>query len=365
MVLAAIGVAWAFLVFADAFATIILPKTVSRGFRLTQIFYRVWWMITKMVARRLHGDRRESFLGITAPLSTIALIAIWAISLILAFSLIQYGLSTPVTGEGEGFGPYLYLSATTFFTLGYGDVTATNTAGRVISMLEAGVGFGFLAVVIGFLPVFYQSYSNREHTELLLDARAGAPPMAGELLRFQGNDLTGLRELFAEYERWAAGLLENFLSYPILAFYRSQHAQLSWLACLVCVADACAFVLATYPEDSEDERSLKRQAAVTFAIARHLAVDYGYVLNIEPDEGVTMRLDLPQFKMLMAELEARGVRLSACEEAWSRLSGYAQQLDPFFFGIAEELLLEIPSWMPMESRLASWQTSAWDGDGHF
>lgn len=183
MVLAAVGIAWTLLVFADAFATIILPKTVSRGFRLTQVFYGIWWNTTKAIAKRLVGDTRESFLGIASPLSTIALIAFWAVSLIFSFALIHYGMGTPMSDEGDGYASYLYVSATTFFTLGYGDLTATNMVGRAILMVEAGVGFGFLAVVIGFLPVFYQSFSNRERTELLLDARAGAPPMAGELLR--------------------------------------------------------------------------------------------------------------------------------------------------------------------------------------
>jgi hypothetical protein len=33
---------------------------------------------------------------------------------------------------------------------------------RAITVLEAGVGFGFLALVIGYLPVIYQSFSSRE-----------------------------------------------------------------------------------------------------------------------------------------------------------------------------------------------------------
>ncbi len=365
MVVAAIGFLLVIAVLFDAFVTIILPKTVSRSARPTQLFYAVWGFLANGIARKLKGDRRESFLGMAWPMSTIVLIFLWAVGLMFAFAMVQFGLGTPMTGGGEGFGTMLYMSAATFLTLGYGDVTATTALGRTISMFEAGTGFGFLALVIGFMPVFYQSFSNRERTELLLDARAGAPPMAGELLRFQGNDLTGLRELFAEYERWAAGLLENFLSYPVLAYYRSQHAQLSWLACLTCVTDACAFVMATYREEDDAERALKRQAAVTFAIARHLAVDLAYIQAINPVENPPTRIDEDQFRRLYAELQAQGVELLSCEGACTTLRSYIDQYDPYYQGLADSLLLDIPNWMPSDSRLASWQTSAWEGTGHF
>ena len=38
-------------------------------------------------------------------------------------------------------------------------------------MVETGIGFGFLAVVISYLPVLYQAFSRREVTISLLDAR--------------------------------------------------------------------------------------------------------------------------------------------------------------------------------------------------
>ena len=49
--------------------------------------------------------------------------------------------------------------------------------------MEAGLGFGFLALVIGYFPVTYQAFSNRETSISLLDARAGSPPSAAEMLR--------------------------------------------------------------------------------------------------------------------------------------------------------------------------------------
>src|SRR5439155_1281913 len=135
------------------------------------------------------------------------------------------------------------------------------------AVIEAGVGFGFLALVIGYLPVLYQSFSRREVNITLLDARAGSPPSAEELLRGFGADHEELTVLLAEWERWAAEVLESHLSYPVLSYYRSQHDNQSWLAALTTALDASALVMVGI------EGACARQAGLTFAMARHGVVD--------------------------------------------------------------------------------------------
>jgi len=46
---------------------------------------------------------------------------------------------------------------------------------RLITVAEAGTGFAFLAIVIAYFPVLYQSFSRREAQLTLLDAWAGSP----------------------------------------------------------------------------------------------------------------------------------------------------------------------------------------------
>ena len=86
---------------------------------------------------------------------------------------------------------------------------APHQCGECCTKLE-GIGFGFLAVVLSYLPVLYQAFSRREITISLLDARGGSPPSAGELLRrlADAQNLSHLRALLVEWERWAAELLE-------------------------------------------------------------------------------------------------------------------------------------------------------------
>src|SRR5262249_12251993 len=144
-----------------------------------------------------------------------------------------------------GLGTYLYLSGVTFFTLGYGEVVPMTALGRVLIVAESGLGFGFMAVIIGYLPVLYQAFSRREVTISLLDARAGSPPSAAQvLLRLaQARNFAALDPFLAEWERWAAELLESHLSFPVLSYYRSQHDNQSWLAAVTTILDTCALLI--------------------------------------------------------------------------------------------------------------------------
>src|SRR5207245_373703 len=160
----------------DAFEAIVLPRRVTRRWRMARLSYRLTWMIWSGVARRIQTRaRRESYLGIYGPLSLLLLLALWAASLVLGFGALHWSLGTTMhtPGEPPSFGTYLYLSGTTFFTLGLGDITPRGPLARGLTALESGVGFGFLALVIGYFPVLYQAFSRREVSITLLDPRAG------------------------------------------------------------------------------------------------------------------------------------------------------------------------------------------------
>ena len=105
------------------------------------------------------------------------------------------------------------------------------------------MGFGFLALIIGYVPIIYQAFSRRESNISLLDARAGSPSSATEMLRrhYRTQRLEELLQFLRKWEQWCATLLESHLSYPVLTYYRSQHERQSWLAALTTVLDTCAF----------------------------------------------------------------------------------------------------------------------------
>src|SRR5258705_4556199 len=79
----------------------------------------------------------------------------------------------------------------------------------------------------------------------MLDEWAGSPPTGGQIgtrAVESGNPEGELNRLFREWETGAAIILESHLSYPILAFFRSQHDNQSWLGSLFAVIYAAALV---------------------------------------------------------------------------------------------------------------------------
>lgn len=346
-------------VLLDAFETIVLPRKVQRAFRLTSWFYRHTWVPWVKLSRliRVHSWR-ENFLGYFGPFSLILLLVFWAIGLIFGFALLQFGLGEHVRlgSEPITFGVLLYHSGETFFTLGYGDITPTSGLARTLAVMEAGMGFAFLGVVVGYLPVVYSSFSNRETEISLLDSRAGSPPSAGELLARLGccPDPVVLDNIFRDWERWSADLLSSHISYPVLCFFRSQHSNQSWLAALTTMLDVTSLVLAGI------DGIAKEQAKLTFAMARHAAVDLAQVVNAQYDPHAPDRLPPDELDKLRNSLAAAGMRLRKDEEADAKMLKMRSLYEPYCDALARRLLLSIPAWMREEKKKDNWQSGPWD-----
>jgi hypothetical protein len=352
------GLALAIVILVDAFEAIILPRRVTRRIRLARVYYRSTWWIWRNIAGRI-GNRksRESVLGIYGPISLLALIAVWALGLVTGFALMHYGAGSAIAVQNgtAGFRTDFYLSATTFFTLGLGDVLPRSHLARELLVVEAGLGYGFLAVIVGYLPFIYGSFSKREVNISLLDARAGTPPTAGELLRRYSypDGQTALRTLLQEWELWCAELMESHLSYPVLAYFRSQHDNQSWIASLTAILDSCALVKAGI------EGACERQADLTFAIARHAVVDLSQVFGTTPRTPGTERLTEADLRQIRETLAAHGMKLRDGEEADRRLLELRRMYEPYIYALAVYLNQALPPWIPVKKGKDNWQTTAW------
>lgn len=353
------GLALILIVLWEAFETVVLPRRVTRHFRFARIYYRATWRPWSALLGRMQPvKRRESYLSYFGPLSLLGLLAVWAILLVVAFGLLYWGSRSNLNaGNGRiptGFWTNVYMSGTNFFTLGLGDVTPRNPLARFITVVEAGTGFAFLALLIGYVPTIYQAFSRREVNITLLDARAGSPPSAVELLRRHAFDhgREALLELLRDWERWSAELLESHLSYPVLCYFRSQHDNQNWIAALTTVLDTCALVMVGIVDIPP------RQAQLTFAIARHAVVDLAQIFGAVPASGDT-RLAPEQIPDLRAALAEAGWRLETGSEADHRLDKLRGMYEPYVRSLSHYLHFSLPGWFPPASHRDNWQTSAW------
>lgn len=350
------GIILVLLVLIDAFESIIHPRRVTHRFRYARLYYRSTWAVWRAAALVLRsGRRRESFISVFGPLSLLGLFATWVLGLILGFALIHWSLRLPLDAPEApaNFWKYLYFSASACFTVGF--VRPAVPLGSALAVIESGLGFAFLAIIIGYLPVLYQAFSRREATIALMDGRAGSPPSAGQLLLRLGRsgNVAPVDSFLVEWEAWAAELLESHLSFPVLSYYRSQHDNQSWLAVLTVVLDTCALLLAAVKGCNH------YRAQLTFAMARHAAVDLGLIFQAPPEDPNPARLPTGQWPLLRQALADAGLEVRDGSDAETKLAELRQMYEPFVNALARRLLFTLPPLMPAEPIADNWQRSAW------
>ena len=279
----------------------------------------------------------------------VVLFAIWATTLICGFGLLEWVLQDNAAASAVG--EQIYMSGVTFFTLGYGDIVPHASAARVVSVIEAGTGIGFIAVVIGYLPVLYQLFSRRKAHVIQLDARAGSPPTATTMLsrHAEGGGLDKLEDLLREWEIWCSELLESHLSYPMLVYYRSQHDNQSWLAALTSVMDSRALILVGV----NDLQPL--QARMTFAMARQVIVEMARSFGISPSRYAgTDRLPHANFERMEAILLEAGINWKGGLGTQETLAALRATYEPLLDGL-DALLLPLPEWIAKADAADHWQ----------
>ncbi len=342
----------------EIFETIVLPRRVTRRLRVTRLLYTAGWRPWQELARLFPG-RREGILGVFGPLALLMLLTVWVLGLVIGFALLQWAAGSYLRYGAQtrlSLGDDLYFSASTFLTLGLGDIVPRGGLARPLAMLEAAGGFAVLALVIGYLPALYQAFARRELAVSLLDARAGSPPSASELIRRYGidDDWDGLIDYIKNWEAWAADLMESHLTYPMLSYFRSQHDNQSWLAALTTILDTCALIVAGLPDLHH------RPVKLTYAIGRHFAVDLAQVLRAPPRATDDERLTAQQLKLVCDGLAALGAAVAAEEAMARQLRAIRESYEPYLLALSRHLALPLPSWLPPEEVTEDWRSTAWD-----
>lgn len=347
------------LIFREAFETIILPRRVHKEFRFTVLFFRAIWPVWLAVGH-WGGRRREAWLSVFGPVSLLLLLLLWAAGLITGFAMLHWAFGGQVETKNAvvDFTTLLYASGTTFFTLGIGDVTPNDTAGRVLTVVESGVGFAFLGLVITYVPILYQGFARREVQISLMDARAGSPPCGAELLRRiatsgRGDNRFGVLDpVLAAWEQWSVELLESHLSYPSLIYFRSQQVNQSWLGALAAILDTTALLIA------DADGIATWQARATFGAARHAVVDVAQYIGALPNSVGMGRLTEGDHQRIRALFAESSLPLHLEAEADARLMQLRALYEPFLCGLATRLALDLPPWLPDPHAEDNWRTTA-------
>ncbi len=348
----AVGAALIALMLQDAFEVMLLPRRVRRRWRLMGLFFHFAWALWAGIGRQIKArSERERFLSLFGPISLVGLFSIWAVGLVAGFGLVYWSLERHLPSHYD-LGSYVYMSGTTLVTLGYGDFTPHAGITKAIAVVEAATGFGLLAAVIGYLPVLYQLFSRREAHVMQLDGRAGRRRRPALLGRHASNHaLHKLDDLLLDWEKWCAELVESHLSYPMLSFYRSQHANQNWLARS---ASCCVIVMVGL----KDVPAF--QAKMTFAMARLAMIELCLVFHLSPVPHPEGRIGHQEFQALKADITAAGLAWTDPSAAEEKVAEFDATYEPFLHALANFLIIDLPSVAPRSENgdgLDNWQRS--------
>lgn len=310
----------------DIFQTVVVPRPAHGRFRIARNLIRLSWRATRTVALRSTSPRRrEGLLGIYAPAIVFVLLVVWIAVLLLGYGLVVYALRDQLRPVPGSVGDAIYLAGTALTTLGFSDVVPTGGPARAVLVMAGATGLGIVALVITFLFSLYGAFQRREVLVVMLDSRAGAPPSGVALLETYARlGLVGeLPKLFAEWEAWAAEVLDSHVAFPILGYFRSSHDNESWIGSVGALLDAATLVLTTV------EGVQRGHAEMMAQMGEHLVEDVGqaYGFENEPGAGIT-RMEYDEARDRLA---AAGYTLGDPGRGWrsftARRAHYAARLN--------------------------------------
>jgi hypothetical protein len=313
--LAVVGLVLIAVVFYDLFQTVVLPRPAVGKMQLVRKVVRPMWLVWRWVSQRTSRlDRSESRLAAFAPVALLTMFLIWAAALVLGYGLVLNGLAQQIRPEPPDFITSIYISASTLVPLAYGDFVPEGFLARGVIIAESATGVVLAALAITLLFSLYESFRAREELVVSLDALAGAPPTAVQLLETAAKHhmRPPLDDTFEEWRKWSAMVLESHLAYPLLVYFRSSHDNEAWINSFGAVMDAAVLSLSTVDDGSEGP------AHLMFTVGTHLVEDMSWVFNIKSsDDPIVER---SEYDAAVQRLIKAGYRIRDVEKGWKQFA---------------------------------------------
>ncbi len=331
----ALGVVW---VFGSVVVTVLTPRVqpsvlaVGAG----QLARRAVVRTSRVLARTY--TTQDRLLTLIAPSVLLAQLAGWlgigvASWTLLAWPLDHIGIWQALRG--------IVLSALTLGVPHY--ITGPAV---FVNLGAAATGPLIVAVQIAYFPTLYQAFNRREALVTLLAGRAGSPPWGPEILRrYLFFDLADrLPVFYAEWERWAAEVLESHTSYRSLMLFRSPSPWRSWCVSLLAVLDSAALLHAAAPTRAPTQARLCLQMGAE--CLRELAAAFRLPYETDPDPDASpLSLGFEEFLTGYNTVKQAGLETERePEEAWRHFRGWRVNYEQAAYAIADWIVAVPAPW---------------------
>lgn len=288
----------------------------SRWWFATSV-YLVGWRLVKRIASHIGDEaRRERRLANFAPISLLVLLVGWIVIQVVGWGLIWWAIGglKGTTGLGDS----LYYSGVVYFTIGFGEIVPSGAIPRVGALMEAFGGLLSTALVIGYLPLLFGAYADRERQLMLLDdgTEHRITPTNLLIARVRPGHREDLDSFFGPWEDWTAGVLATHSSYPMLLYFRSQQASQHWVTALGLVCDSAAQVSAFMEDECRSAEWMLRRGTRLF---QQLGQRVDLSEYVEAQEALYANRRHPARVGLYDQLVAAGYRVRPLDEGLDRL----------------------------------------------
>jgi hypothetical protein len=314
ILLSVLGLVLLLAVFYDLFQTVVLPRPAVNKIQLAARLVRPMWLVWRWVSLRTSRlDRSEARLAAFGPVALLALFGVWALSLILGYSLLIDALRDEFRPPPQDFATSFYVSMSTLVPLAYGDFVPEGGLARMVIFAESATGVAIAALAITLLFSLYESFRAREEMVVALDAMAGAPPSGVHILETAAEHgmRPELNSTFDEWRRWSAMVLESHLAYPLLIYFRSSHDNEAWVNSFGAMMDAAVLVMSTVDDESEGP------ARLMFTVGTHFVEDMSWVFRFKTSNDAIVERD--EYTQAVDRLTKAGFRIKKDGDAgWKR-----------------------------------------------
>ena len=332
----AVGVVIVGWTWGSVIRTLMVPRPLLS--RLSVVVGRTLRRAFVAVANRFDEyEVKDRVLAYSAPVSLLVVLVTWLALFVLGYGLIMWPLVP------EGLPTAIREAGSSTFTLGFH--TTETTGGTAFDFAAAMTGLIVVALQIGYLPTIYSAFNRRETTVTMLQSRAGSPAWGPEILwrAQQVSLMQSLPDLYLEWERWTADVMESHTTYPVLIWFRAPHPLRSWVIGLLAVMDSAALYNALAPSSAPIEARLVLRMG--FTCLRNIADVVGIRYDPDPLPSDPIELTYEEFLGGVRHLEEIGFPMERTpEEAWPHFQGWRVNYESIAYALSDSVTAPPGPW---------------------
>lgn len=319
----------------SAIKTFVLPRAAN--VRISRFCFIVVRMtLDRITAHSEDYEKQDRVYAMQAPLSLISLPVVWLLLIVTAFTGMYFGL-------GDSPRDAFITSGSSLLTLGF--ARPVRFSATALTFAEAAIGLGLVALLISYLPTIYAAFSRRETPVAMLEALAGTPPSAAELLKRHNRigGLDRLDELWPVWREWFADIEESHTSLAAVMFFRSPDPYRSWVTAAGCVLDSAAITASCL----DLPRSADCQLCIRggYVALRRIADYFTYPYNASPTADDPIAIERQEFDDMWNDLAGAGLPMRADrDQAWRDFRGWRVNYDSVLLFLAAMTAAPIAPW---------------------